>query len=59
MYAIRSYYEGKELALKVAKLVKADHIRIDVFYYNNQAIINEIITHPVIKATISPRNNFV
>ncbi len=34
--------EGKELALKVAKLVKADHIRIDVFYYNNQAIINEI-----------------
>lgn len=34
--------EAKILALKVAKLVKADHIRIDVFYFNNQPIINEI-----------------
>ncbi|NCO00364.1 MAG: leucine-rich repeat domain-containing protein [Epsilonproteobacteria bacterium] len=34
--------EGRELALKVASLVCADHIRIDVFYYNNRPIVNEI-----------------
>ena len=34
--------EGRALALKVANLVRADHIRIDVFYHNNQPIINEI-----------------
>lgn len=34
--------EARTLALKVASLVKADHIRIDVFYHKNQVLINEI-----------------
>lgn len=34
--------EARSLALKVSKLVKADHIRIDVFYHKNQVLINEI-----------------
>lgn len=34
--------DARSLALKVSKLVKADHIRIDVFYHKNQVLINEI-----------------
>ena len=38
--------EGLFLAEDVAKKARVDHVRIDIFYYNNEPVINEFTWNP-------------
>ena len=38
--------EGAELAQKVARLARCDHVRADFYYYNGAAVLNEFTWNP-------------